>query len=61
MIDPIKPSDEHLYNAEYEHKKEVFGHKAVKDFIMREKKDTFSKLDMQIWFTTTVSKSKELK
>ena len=34
-IDPVKPGDAHLYNAEYEHKKEVFGHKAVKDFIIR--------------------------
>ena len=42
VIDPIKPSD-NLYNAEYEHKKEVFGHKVAKDFIIREKKDQFSK------------------
>ena len=34
-IDPVKPGDAHLYNAEYEHKKEVFGHKAVKDFVIR--------------------------
>ena len=37
-IDPVKPGDAHLYNAEYEHKKEVFGLKAVKDFIMRDMK-----------------------
>ncbi len=35
-IDPVKPGDAHLYNAEYEHKKEVFGHKAIKDFMMRD-------------------------
>ena len=43
LIDPIKPGDEHLYNAEYEHKKEVFGHKAIKDYIMKQKKESFSK------------------
>lgn len=56
VIDPIKPGDEHLYNAEYEHKKEVFGHKVTKDFIMRTKKETFTKEDMQKWFQASPSK-----
>ena len=62
VIDPIKPPDEHLYNAEYEHKKEVFGHKAVKDFIIREKKDTFTKQDLEEWFQPSKPKGgKQLK
>ena len=43
VIDPVKPGDEHLYNAEYEHRKEVFGHKFVKDFIIMQKKKSFLK------------------
>ena len=39
VVDPIKPSNENLYNAEYEHRKEVFGHKAAKDFIIRQNQD----------------------
>ena len=57
-IDPVKPGDAHLYNAEYEHKKEVFGHKAVKDFIIRESKahndkKAFSLNQISEWFKPT--------
>ena len=56
VIDPFKPPDEHLYNAEYEHKKEVFGHKVAKDFIMRQKKDSFTKDEMIAWFEPSTNK-----
>jgi hypothetical protein len=36
VIDPVKPGNENLYNAEYEHRKEVFGHKFIKDFIIEQ-------------------------
>ena len=50
----MKPGDDHLYNAEYEHRKEVFGHKFVKDFIIRENKNKFTK-DMIIeWFAPSI-------
>ena len=34
MVDPIEPDNKHLYNAEYEHRKDVWAHKCVKDFMM---------------------------
>jgi len=52
VLDPVKPGD-NLYNAEYEHKKEVFAHKFAKDFIMREGKvgkNKFSRNDIGKWF-----------
>ena len=56
-IDPVKPGDAHLYNAEYEHKKEVFGLKAVKDFIFRDMKKTGKKTytldELRPWFEPT--------
>jgi hypothetical protein len=50
VIDPVKPRDEHLYNAEYEHRKEVFGHKFIKDFIILQNKTLFSKSEINSWF-----------
>jgi hypothetical protein len=56
-IDPVKPGDAHLYNAEYEHKKEVFGHKAIKDFIMRDMnktaKITYTTEELKKWFESS--------
>ena len=67
-IDPVKPGDAHLYNAEYEHKKEVFGHKAIKDFMMRDmktktaKKTTYTVDEIKKWFEPTpVSDNNDLK
>ena len=65
-IDPVKPGDAHLYNAEYEHKKEVFGLKAVKDFIFRDMKKTGKKTytldEMRPWFEPSEAPSqKDLK
>lgn len=50
VIDPIKPGNENLYDAHYEHVKQVFGHKFVKDFIIRAGKEHFSKEDIESWF-----------
>ena len=60
-IDPVKPGDAHLYNAEYEHKKEVWGLKAVKDFIMRDIKKTAKKTytveELKPWFEPSAAPS----
>ena len=53
VLDPIRPANENLYDAEYEHKKEVFGHKFVKDFIIRTGKETFTKEEVEAWFKPT--------
>ena len=55
VISPVKPGNS-LYDAEYEHKKEVWGHKAIKDFIITKKAKEFSKADMQTWFQETAVK-----
>jgi hypothetical protein len=34
VIEPIEPEDKNLYNAEYEHKKDVWSHKCIKDFML---------------------------
>ena len=52
----MKPGDDHLYNAEYEHRKEVFGHKFVKDFIIRENKNKFTKDMIKDWFAPSTPK-----
>ena len=54
VLDPVRPGDPSLYNAEYEHKKEVFGHKLAKDFIMRSGTTWFTKGDIGKWFQPTV-------
>lgn len=39
IIEPISPGNPDLYDAHYEHVKQVFGHKFVKDFIIRTGKE----------------------
>ena len=34
VIDPVKPGADHLYDATYEHRKEVWANKGVKDFLI---------------------------
>ena len=46
VIDPIKPGNPALFDSSYEHIKQVFGHKFIKDFIIREGKENFSKEDI---------------
>ena len=60
-LDPVRPGDPSLYNAEYEHKKEVFGHKFAKDFIMRTKKTWFTKGDIGKFFGPTTDNIPEPK
>ena len=48
-IDAKHPSS-NLFDAEYEHKKEVFGHKLAKDFIIKQNKLQFSEDEMKQWF-----------
>lgn len=51
VVDPIEPHNKHLYNAEYEHRKDVWAHKCVKDFIFSKTNET--NLDIkfiQTWF-----------
>lgn len=50
IIDPIYPGNPHLYDSAYEHAKQVFGHKFIKDFIIRAKKDVFTKEEIEAWF-----------
>ena len=62
VIEPIQPGNPQLYDAHYEHVKQVFGHKFVKDFIIRTGKSKFSKQEIKAWFEPTpVDKSRELK
>ena len=56
VIDPIKPNDG-LFNAAYEHKKEVWAHKAVKDFLMLKNQTEFSKQEVMAWLTKSTSAS----
>ena len=47
VVDPVKPDNAHLYNAAYEHKKEVWAHKAIKDFIIsKDNNENFTKRDI---------------
>ena len=59
VIDPVKPGNENLYNAEYEHKKEVFGNKAIKDFIIMKNQQEFTLKEIQTWFEDRLAKYKE--
>ena len=62
IIDPVRPAQVHLYNAEYEHKKEVWAHKAIKDFLMsKDNQLTFTKRDIQSWFLLTDINTESLK
>mmetsp|Transcript_16583 Transcript_16583/g.28229 ORF Transcript_16583/g.28229 Transcript_16583/m.28229 type:complete len:145 (+) Transcript_16583:348-782(+) len=57
----MRPGDSNLYNAEYEHRKEVFGHKFVKDFIIRESGTHFAKDQIRSWFQPSKSESGTIK
>ena len=52
VIDPVKPLHDHLYDSAYEHKKEVWGHKGVKDFIISygNNATAFTKTQIKEWF-----------
>ena len=50
VIDPINPNDG-LFNAAYEHKKEVWAHKAVKDFLIFKNQTEYSREQVRDWFT----------
>ena len=61
IIDPKHPTNG-LYDVEHEHRKEVWGHKCVKDFMLRDGRLAFSKTDMKKWFApTTVKQGTQLK
>ena len=52
IIDPKHPTNG-LYDVEHEHRKEVWGHKCVKDFMLRAGKKEFTMGEMKKWFEAT--------
>ena len=52
VIQPKEPTDG-LYNVEHEHRKEVWGHKCVKDFLLKDGRTVFAKEDMAAWFKSS--------
>ena len=51
-IEPREPTDG-LFHADHEHRKEVWGSKCVKDFMIKDGRESFDKSDLEIWFKPT--------
>ena len=52
IIDPVRPgNDLSLYDAMYEHRKEVWANKAAKDFLISQNNQTqFTLKEIEKWF-----------